>query len=119
MKKIFLFLLPVVLFSCRQDEKPLREVKQYSIEQFYKTKRINGGAFSPDEKSLLVSSDESGIFNAWEIPVDGGSPVQLTNSSGNSIFAISYFPAISVPSMAVTRVETKSITFIYSKKMEA
>lgn len=42
---------------------------------------------------LLVSNDETGIFNAWEIPVDGSSPRQLTSSSTNSVFAISYLPA--------------------------
>ncbi len=81
------------VFSCAQKPQPPKTVKQYTIEEFYKTKRIGGGAFSPDETKLLVSSDETGIFNAWEIPVDGSSPKQLTSSTTNSVYAISYFPA--------------------------
>jgi dipeptidyl aminopeptidase/acylaminoacyl peptidase len=45
-----------------------------------------------EELSVLVSNDET-IFNAWEIPVDGSSPRQLTNSTTNSVFAISYLPS--------------------------
>ena len=92
--KILLALFALLLvFSCKQNPQPPKIVKQYTIEEFYKTKRISGGAFSPDEKMLLVSNDETGIFNAWEIPVDGSSPRQLTSSSTNSVFAISYLPA--------------------------
>lgn len=92
--KILLPLFALLLvFSCKQNPQPPKIVKQYTIEEFYKTKRISGGAFSPDEKMLLVSNDETGIFNAWEIPVDGSSPRQLTSSSTNSVFAISYLPA--------------------------
>ncbi|MEO6167086.1 MAG: alpha/beta fold hydrolase [Chitinophagales bacterium] len=93
MKKILPFFCLLLIFSCAQNPQPPKEVKQYTIEEFYKTKRINGGWFSSDEKSLLVSSDESGIFNAWEIPVDGSAPKQLTNSADNSIFGVTYFPA--------------------------
>lgn len=92
--KILLPLFALLLvFSCKQNPQPPKIVKQYTIEEFYKTKRISGGAFSPDEKMLLVSNDETGIFNAWEIPVDGSSPRQLTNSTTNSVFAISYLPS--------------------------
>ncbi|MBE0558927.1 MAG: PD40 domain-containing protein, partial [Proteobacteria bacterium] len=41
---------------------------------------------------LLVSSNESGIFNAYALPTDGGTPVPLTRSTDNSIFSLSYFP---------------------------
>jgi dipeptidyl aminopeptidase/acylaminoacyl peptidase len=52
----------------------------------------NGGSFSHDDMKILVNSNKSGIFNAYEIPVSGGEPRALTNSTGSSIFAISYFP---------------------------
>jgi len=40
-----------------------------------------------------VSSNQSGIWNAYAVPAAGGDPVPLTQSTTNSAFAISYFPA--------------------------
>ncbi len=65
---------------------------QYPIEDFLDTITITGGSFSPDGTKLLVSTDQSGIFNAFALPVDGSAPVQLTESTTDSIFAVSYFP---------------------------
>ncbi len=65
---------------------------RYSIEQFYRNVNVTGGAFSHDASKLLVSSNETGIYNAVALPVDGSEPRQLTNSRTESIFAISYFP---------------------------
>jgi dipeptidyl aminopeptidase/acylaminoacyl peptidase len=39
-----------------------------------------------------VGSNQTGVFNAFAIPVDGGKPVQLTDSKVNAIQAIGYFP---------------------------
>ena len=69
-----------------------REAKQYTIEQFMDTTRVSGSSFSPDEKSILFSSNKTGIFNAYTIPVAGGAPQQLTSSTKESTFAVSYFP---------------------------
>lgn len=69
-----------------------REVKKYSIEQFMKTVAIGGSSFSFDEKSILFSSNQSGVFNAFVIPVEGGKPSQVTFSKGDSIFALSFLP---------------------------
>jgi dipeptidyl aminopeptidase/acylaminoacyl peptidase len=69
-----------------------REVKKYSIEQFMKTVSIGGSSFSSDEKSLLFSSNQSGIYNAFVVPVTGGSPSQLTSSKQDSVFALSFLP---------------------------
>ena len=67
-------------------------VKEYSIEEFYENTRIGGGVFSEDEKKLLMSSDESGIFNVYEINIADGSRKQITNSTSDSYFAIDYVP---------------------------
>src|SRR5262249_3293168 len=57
------------------------------------TTSILGASFSPDNSKLLVSTDQSGIFNAYAIPTaPGGEPVVLTKSTTNSIFTQSYFP---------------------------
>lgn len=90
MKTIVLFLSCPLLLSCHSKEQ--REVKQYSIEQFYNNTRIGGGAFSPDETKLLISSDESGIFNLYEINIADGKKQQVTSSTVESYFAIDYVP---------------------------
>ena len=69
-----------------------REVKKYSIEQFMKTISIGGSSFSFDEKSILFSSNQTGIFNAFVLPVKGGEPSQVTFSKDDSIFALSFLP---------------------------
>jgi dipeptidyl aminopeptidase/acylaminoacyl peptidase len=68
-------------------------VKQYTIEQFMATIRLGGASFSSDEKSILFHSNQTGIFNVYSMPVSGGQPKQLTNSTKESTFAVSYFPA--------------------------
>jgi dipeptidyl aminopeptidase/acylaminoacyl peptidase len=68
------------------------QTKQYTIEQFLKTTSFNGSSFSHDKSKILVSSDETGVFNAYSIEVSGGKKTQLTKSEKDSIFAVSYFP---------------------------
>jgi dipeptidyl aminopeptidase/acylaminoacyl peptidase len=67
-------------------------VPRYTIEDFLGTRNVFGASFSPDQKKILISSDETGIYNAYAIPVDGGAPVQLTRSTDNAIRVLSYFP---------------------------
>ncbi|MGI9205415.1 MAG: TolB family protein, partial [Woeseiaceae bacterium] len=72
-------------------------VPKYSAEVFFETTSYglvgsSAHAFSADDKSLLMSSDDTGVFNAYALPIDGGAPVQLTNSDDNAVFAISWFP---------------------------
>ncbi len=80
---------PVLVLACAE---PIREVPQYTIEQFYENTRVSGGSFSRDNSQLLVSSDRSGVFNAYTIPVAGGEMVPLTQSTDDAIFAVSFFP---------------------------
>lgn len=69
-----------------------QQVQQYSIEQFYDNTRIGGGVFSEDGNRLLMSSDESGIFNVYEITIADGSKQQITFSEEDSYFAEDYVP---------------------------
>lgn len=70
----------------------------YSAAQFFENRsyQLNGGsrvgAFSTDGRSILISSDQTGVFNAYALPIAGGDPVPLTNSTTTATFAISYFP---------------------------
>jgi len=76
-----------------QQKKPApAPLKEYTIEQFMNTVRIGGSSFSADEKSILFHSNKSGIYNVYSVPVTGGTPAQLTNSTKESTFAVSYFP---------------------------
>ncbi|MHA2031659.1 MAG: S9 family peptidase, partial [Candidatus Kariarchaeaceae archaeon] len=90
--KIFVIMILIISFlsSCTKDQS--REVKNYSIDQFYENTKIGGGYFSVDEKSLLIRSNETGIYNVFALPVDGSAPQQLTHSEMESYFAISYVP---------------------------
>ena len=71
----------------------------YTAAQFFENRsfQLGGisrvGAFSPDGQSILISSDQTGVFNSYALPVAGGAPVQLTGSTTTATFAISYFPA--------------------------
>ena len=67
-------------------------VTKYSIEQFYKNKQVFGGKFSEDETRLLYTSNESGIYNLYEVSITDGTQKQLTNSTQESFFAIDYVP---------------------------
>ncbi|WP_400192149.1 alpha/beta fold hydrolase [Hymenobacter sp. B81] len=66
--------------------------RRYSIEQFMNTTRLNGRAFSPDEKLLLFASNQSGVFNLYTVPVTGGSAQPVTASEKESIFPATYLP---------------------------
>lgn len=95
MKQLVLPLAALVLLgvSCKQNAPaPPREIKQYTIEQFYKNEQIGGGAWSSDETKLLAHSNKTGIYNLVEINVADGTQRQVTNSTEESFFAIGYVP---------------------------
>src|SRR5687767_7405676 len=69
-----------------------RPQKQYSIEQFMSTVAIAGASFSPDESRILFSSNKTGIFNAYTVPVTGGEWTPVTASTTDSTYAVSFFP---------------------------
>ena len=69
-----------------------RPAKQYSMEQFLDTTSISGGSFSADESRLLFSSNKTGIWNAYTIPVSGGDWTPVTRSTKDSTYAVSFFP---------------------------
>ena len=79
-------------FCSHNDTHKFKEVKRYDAKTFYKTITHFDAGFSHDESKILVSSDQSGIFNAYAFPVDGAKPKQLTRSKKDTIRAISYFP---------------------------
>jgi len=90
MRKLTFFFACALLISCKGVEQ--KEIGQYSIDQFYKNIRILGGSFSSDETKLLVSSDETGIFNVFEINIEDGTRRQITSSTTESYYAVDYVP---------------------------
>lgn len=90
-KIVWCTLLLAGLASCatKESETP---PKQYSMAQFMDIVQIGGGAFSPDDSKLLISSKETGIFNAVEIDLKTGQQTAMTKSTDNAIFGYSYFP---------------------------
>jgi dipeptidyl aminopeptidase/acylaminoacyl peptidase len=92
MKQALVILLCITAFvACKQEEAP-KQVAMYTIEQFYKNTRFGGGAFSPDETKLLFHSDESGIFNLYEMTIADGTKKQLTQSTEESFYSTDYVP---------------------------
>lgn len=69
-----------------------RKVKQYTIDQFLANTGFAGSSFSPDNRKILLSSNASGVYNAFSYPVDGGKPVQLTDSKVSAVQVLGYFP---------------------------
>src|ERR1044071_2945433 len=69
-----------------------RPAKRYTVDQFMATIGIAGASFSPDETKVVFSSNETGIFNAYTVPVSGGKPTRITDSTKEAIQTIGYFP---------------------------
>ena len=69
-----------------------RSVQQYSVADLYENDQFFGASFSPDNSKILVTSNLSGVYNAYVIPIEGGEPQALTASTDDAVFAISYFP---------------------------
>jgi dipeptidyl aminopeptidase/acylaminoacyl peptidase len=69
---------------------------QYDAEAFFATTSYilpRGYAWSADDKQLLVTSDETGIYNVYGLPAAGDGKQALTSSTTDSTFAVSWFPA--------------------------
>ena len=92
MKRISLLILTLIIAAAPATAQKTQPVKEYTIEQFMNTVRIGGSSFSSDEKSILFHTNKTGIYNVYSVPVSGGAPAQLTTSTKESTFAVSYFP---------------------------
>jgi dipeptidyl aminopeptidase/acylaminoacyl peptidase len=74
---------------CAQES---AKVPKYSARAFYDTTAYTGASFSADESQLLITSDATGVFNAYSQAIKGGKPIQLTESTKDATFGRSYFP---------------------------
>jgi dipeptidyl aminopeptidase/acylaminoacyl peptidase len=69
-----------------------RPKKQYSIEQFMNNELVGGASFSADESRILFSSNRTGIYNAYTVPVGGGNATPVTRSTTDTVRSVSFFP---------------------------
>jgi dipeptidyl aminopeptidase/acylaminoacyl peptidase len=75
-----------------KSEKTVHKLKQYSAADFFKTTTVFGSSINFDATAVLVTNDQDGVFNAYRYPLDGNAPTQLTQSTTDTIFGISWFP---------------------------
>jgi dipeptidyl aminopeptidase/acylaminoacyl peptidase len=93
-----LFLSAVAVFvalslsAAPAAKKAPRSPKQYTIEQFFATTTVRDASFSSDEKRILFSSNQTGVFNVYSVPAGGGAATPLTASTTDTTYAVSYFP---------------------------
>ena len=74
-KNLTIALLALSFAFCRDKQgnpDAGREVKQYTIAQFYESTNTGGGSFSQDAAKLLISNNATGIYNAYEIDIATG-----------------------------------------------
>jgi dipeptidyl aminopeptidase/acylaminoacyl peptidase len=75
-----------------EPEPAVAGFERYPAAAFFETTSYTGASFSHDGELILLSSDQSGVFNAASIPFDGGDVQPLTDSDANAIFAVRWFP---------------------------
>jgi len=73
-------------------------VPKFSAAAFYQTTAYGlasgaGYAFGPNSGDLLITSDQSGVFNSYRLNPETGAITALTSSTTNPISSVSWFPS--------------------------
>ncbi len=95
MKRLSILFAILLVWGCKEEPKEptiAETMKTYTIEQMMDNEAIGGASFSPDKSKILLSSNRSGIYNMYTVPITGGQMEPITKSDSSSVFAISYFP---------------------------
>jgi dipeptidyl aminopeptidase/acylaminoacyl peptidase len=50
------------------------------VDDLFFTRSTGGGAWSPDGKQIVFSTNLTGRYNLWKVSADGGWPIQLSQS---------------------------------------
>ena len=69
-----LFPIIFLFISCSNSH------KEYTIQEFMDITSFGGSSFSYDEKKILIRSNQSGVFNAYEVNLETQNLKQLTFS---------------------------------------
>lgn len=77
---------------------PAVSVTQYDAATFFLTTSFAmassaGHAFSATDGRILISSDETGVYNAYAVDPASGERQALTESTTSATYAVSWFPA--------------------------
>lgn len=97
---LLISLLAAVSFGCAtndehsaQETSAAKEIqhKSYDAKTFFDTVNFKGSDFSPQGHRILMSSDETGIFNIYELDIKTGTKKQLTQNA-ESTYSVGYFP---------------------------
>jgi dipeptidyl aminopeptidase/acylaminoacyl peptidase len=59
---------------------PKADARPLPIDDLFFTRSVSSGAWSPNGKEILFTTDISGRSNLWKVSADGGWPLQLTQS---------------------------------------
>lgn len=78
--------------AAAQDEPVTHDAATFHLTTSFSMAASAGFAFSPDDSRILISSDESGVFNAYAVDPETGERTALTESETNATYALSYFP---------------------------
>ena len=65
--------------------------KTYTMDQLLGNVSVSAASFNPDETKLLVTSNESGVFNVYELDIATGERTAVTEGD-DTTFAVAYFP---------------------------
>ncbi len=66
-------------------------VPKYNAKTFFETTTYFGSSFSADGSSILIGSDQSGIFNLYKMDISTGEQVALTDFK-DTTYPVSWFP---------------------------
>ncbi len=78
--------------SCPAPDVENPPAPSYDARTFFETLNVYGASFSADENRVLVTMDETGVFNAATISIADGEVSPLTSSDTNANYAVSFFP---------------------------
>ncbi len=65
--------------------------RQYTMAEFMKTTAVGGGSFNHTDSKLLVSSNETGVFNVYELDLATNVRTAVTEGD-DTTFGVSYMP---------------------------
>lgn len=78
--------------ATQAEAQAVRPSKQYGIEEFIESTGVAGASFSADESRILFSSNRSGVWNVYSMPVGGGEWTPVTTSATDNTYSVAYFP---------------------------
>ncbi|MEM7205868.1 MAG: alpha/beta fold hydrolase [Planctomycetota bacterium] len=90
MRSVSVALLALVA-GCATAPRPApRQVPAYDVETLLTTSSYSGTSVSPDGTRLLLTTDETGVLNAYAMSLATGDKMQLTHSTSDAIRGVAW-----------------------------